>query len=289
VPELTDPAADAVTLLVTLLAEYDSQLREESEVPSADDWTRDGPLVRAMYDGGYGFVSYRDLRGYDGPDDGARLDALIEATIEYYVARPELIEFEWKTRGHDLPADLPGRLLAHGFVAGDPESVMIGEAILLAADVPLPAGVTVRRIHEREDVVRAERMTNEVFGPDSRDQTDTLVRILENRADEVELWVAEADGEVVCAGRLEIVPGTSFAGIWGGSTAVPWRGQGIYRALTAARARSALAHGVTYLQSDSTEYSRPILERAGLVKVTTTTPYVWKAPSDRADVPSPGM
>ncbi|HVK35474.1 MAG TPA: GNAT family N-acetyltransferase, partial [Microlunatus sp.] len=55
-----------------------------------------------------------------------------------------------------------------------------------------------------------------------------------------------------------------------------WRRRGIYRALTAARAHSALALGKTLLHSDSTEFSRPILERSGLIKVTTTTPYEWR-------------
>jgi hypothetical protein len=36
-----------------------------------------------------------------------------------------------------------------------------------------------------------------------------------------------------------------------------------------------LAAGKTLLQSDSTEFSRPILERAGLVRVSSTTPYRW--------------
>jgi hypothetical protein len=92
----------------------------------------------------------------------------------------------------------------------------------------------------------------------------------------MELWVAEAEGRVVSAGRLEPVRGTSFAGIWGGATLAEWRGRGIYRALTAARARSALRMGKTLVNSDSTEYSRPILERSGLVKVSTTTPYHWR-------------
>ena len=81
---------------------------------------------------------------------------------------------------------------------------------------------------------------------------------------------------IVSAGRLEPVAGTDFAGIWGGSTLPQWRGQGIYRALTAARARSALKLGKTLIHSDSTEYSRPILERYGLVRVSTTTPYRWR-------------
>lgn len=48
---------------------------------------------------------------------------------------------------------------------------------------------------------------------------------------------------------------------------------GIYRALTAARARAALELGKSLINSDSTEFSRPILERSGLRKVSTTTPY----------------
>jgi hypothetical protein len=92
----------------------------------------------------------------------------------------------------------------------------------------------------------------------------------------MELWVAEAKGEIVSSGRLEPVSDADFAGIWGGATLEEWRGRGIYRALTAARARSALTMGKTLIHSDSTEYSRPILERSGLLKVSTTTPYYWR-------------
>ena len=96
------------------------------------------------------------------------------------------------------------------------------------------------------------------------------------RGDAMELWVAEANGTIVSAGRIEPVAGTDFAGIWGGATLKEWRGRGIYRALTAERARSALRLGKKYINSDSTEFSRPILERSGLVKVSTTTPYNWQ-------------
>jgi hypothetical protein len=34
--------------------------------------------------------------------------------------------------------------------------------------------------------------------------------------------------------------------------------------------------GKSLMHSDSTEFSRPILERSGLVKVSTTTPYDWR-------------
>ena len=87
---------------------------------------------------------------------------------------------------------------------------------------------------------------------------------------------AQRTTTVISAGRIDPVPRTDFAGIWGGATRPEWRGRGIYRALTAARARSALRMGKKYINSDSTEFSRPILERSGLVKVSTTTPYNWK-------------
>ena len=153
---------------------------------------------------------------------------------------------------------------------------MIGEATGLAVDVPLPDGVTLRQVSEESSVRTMSAMLDEVFGdPVSAESAEALLRRLA-LADGMELWVAEADGVIVTAGRLEPVPDSDFAGIWGGATRAEWRGKGIYRALTAARARSAIAMGKTLIHSDSTAYSRPILERSGLVAVSTTTPYHWK-------------
>jgi predicted N-acetyltransferase YhbS len=119
-------------------------------------------------------------------------------------------------------------------------------------------------------------MVSAVFGdPNSDDEADALLRRL-TFDDGLELWVAESQGQIIGAGRLEPVRGSQFAGIWGGATRADWRGRGVYRALTAARARSALRAGKTLIHSDSTEYSRPILERSGLVRVSTTTPYRWQ-------------
>jgi predicted GNAT family acetyltransferase len=153
---------------------------------------------------------------------------------------------------------------------------MIGEAAALAVDVPLPDGVVVRRVTEEPEVRAMCAMQDEVFGAPPSDRTADAILRRQAVDDSMELWVAEAERQFVTAGRLEPVADTEFAGIWGGSTRPEWRGRGIYRALTAARARSALALGKTLIHSDSTEYSRPILERYGFVKVSTTTPYAWK-------------
>jgi ribosomal protein S18 acetylase RimI-like enzyme len=257
-----------------LLAAYDAQLRDTAEVSSALTWQRHGPVIWATFAGGRGFVTYRSLQGHHGRE----LDELVAATVEHYTAQPAVSSFEWKSRGHDGVPELHDILLAHGFVAQEPESVMIGRAEDLVADLRPPDGVTLRRVREPDDVRRMVDMQDEVFGHPSPGMVDELLTRLAGDEDDVELWVAEADGQVVSAGRLDPVEGTDFAGIWGGATLEAWRGRGIYRALTAERARSALRRGKTFINSDSTEYSRPILERSGFVKVTTTTPYEWHRP-----------
>ncbi len=255
-----------------LLAAYDEQLRTDAETPSAVAVTRHGPLRLVTFAGGRGFVTYRDLGGATAEEVGA----LVRAGLEHFRADPEITRVEWKTRGHDHAPGLHDALLVAGFVAEEPESIMLGEARALAVDVPLPAGVTLRRVTEERDVRAMSAMQDEVFGDAvSVERADAVLRRLA-LDDGMELWVAEAEDRIVCAGRLEPVPGTEFAGIWGGATRAQWRGRGIYRALTSARARSALRLGKTLVHSDSTELSRPILERAGLVRASTTTPYLWR-------------
>jgi len=255
------------------LASYDEQLRTDAETPSAVAVTLLGPLRLVTFAGGRGFVTYQDL-------DGADADAIVRlvgAALAHYLADPEITRVEWKTRGHDYAPGLHQCLLAHGFVAEEPESIMIGEVQRLAVNVPLPDDVTLRQVSAKSDVRAMCAMSAQAFGDSIAESTamaDALLRRL-SLDDGMELWVAEDDGQIVSAGRLEPVPGTDFAGIWGGSTLKEWRGRGIYRALTAARARSALRQGKTLINSDSTEYSRPILERYGFLKVSTTTPYLW--------------
>ncbi|OZM84357.1 GNAT family N-acetyltransferase [Pseudonocardia sp. MH-G8] len=254
-----------------LLRAYDEQLRTDAETPGAVSVTRHDSLRLVTFAGGRGFVTYRDLGGA-GADEIARL---VPDVVRHYRADPGVRRIEWKTRGHDHAPGLHEALVANGFVPDLPESIMLGEAASLVFEAPLPEGVTLRRVSTESDVRAMAAMQDEAFGePVSERTPDALLRRLA-LDDGMELWVAEAAGRMISAGRLEPVAGTDFAGIWGGATLEQWRGRGIYRALTAARARSALARGKTLIHSDSTECSRPILERSGLVRVSTTTPYVW--------------
>lgn len=258
-PVVTGPVAPE-----DFLAAYDDSLRCASEVIDADHVDRIGPLWIGTFTGAGALVSYRDLEGADIP-------ALVTAVLDLFSERPEIREIEWKTRSHDVAPGLEETLESHGFEAQTPESVMIGMADSLAVPVPIPRGVAVRRVTSREDLERLDDLHVEVFGGPHR-----LERLLREVAGEepFECWIAEAGGTVVSTGLLRPVRGTRFAGIWGGGTHPRWRGQGIYRALTAHRSRSALRGGWDLIHSDSTEDSRPILERYGFVKVTGTTPYL---------------
>ena len=262
---------DQVIDAAALLRAYDDQLRTDAEVTSALAVSRHGPLVLATYGGGRGFVTYRSL-----PADADGVRRLVTVAAEHFAGDPAISEVEWKSRGHDRAPGLHEALVEHGFVPGEPEAIMIGEAAGLVVDVSLPDGVTLRRVTSDADVRAMSAMQSHVFGNDASDRiADELIQRLE-RSDGLELWVAEARGLVVSAGRLDPVAGTEFAGIWGGATLPEWRGRGIYRALTSVRARSALARGKQFIHSDSTEFSRPILERSGLIAVSTTTPYLWR-------------
>jgi hypothetical protein len=262
----------AMTDAAYFLRLYDEQLRTEAETPSAVSVRLLGPLRLATFDGGQGFITYRDLGGADAD----AIERLVPAALEHYRADPAIGRVEWKTRGHDHAPGLHEALVRNGFAPDDPESIMIGAASALAVEVPLPAGIKVRRVTAEKDVRAMSAMSDEAFGePASTEMADALLRRLEAGTG-LELWVAEADDRMVGAGRLELVADSDFAGLWGGAVLEPWRKRGIYRALTAARARTALAAGKTLMHSDSTEYSRPILERSGLLNVSTTTPYRWK-------------
>ena len=259
-----------------LLALYDVQLRAHlpDPLPKGVHVERDGPLLRFVGFGHGGFVGYRDLDGLDGPE----LDELIARQVRVFAERGE--PFEWKLHGHDQPEDLAQRLIAMGFVPEDLETVVIAPVPAVAGEVLLPDGVTVREVSDRADLDRIGAMEEAIWHDD---RVGWLADSLEAEhvADPgaMTIVVAEAGGEIVCAGWVRFMPGTDFATLWGGGTLMEWRGRGIYHGVVAHRANLAAERGFRYLQVDASADSRPILERLGFVTVTTTTPFVWTPPA----------
>lgn len=257
-----------------LLDAYDAQLRAHvhDRLPASVQVERDGPLVRTVGFGKYGFVGYRDLAGLDGDE----LDALIARQVQVFAERGE--RFEWKWHGHDRPADLPDRLRAAGYVPEDTETVVIGRIDAIATEPRVPDGVVIREVREPDDFARIAQLEESVWHDDHSSWIDALAE--ERAADPAGLrvFVADAGDLTVCAGWMRFPSGTEFVTLWGGATLPAWRGRGIYRALVAHRAKLAAERGRRYLEVDASDASRPILERLGFVAVTTTTPYVWTPP-----------
>jgi len=234
---------------------------------------RDGPLVRTMGAPRGGLVEYRDLGGLEG----VRLDELIARQIRVFAERGET--FEWKSHGHDAPADLPQRLLAAGFVAEPQDTVLIAPAHAVAGEVKLPAGVAIRELTEAAEFEGVEALRAPIWGAG---ETPWLAHMLAGRRaldpSAFAVFAAEAGGEMVCAAWIRLESGTPFARLFGGATLPAWRSRGIYRAIVARRANLAVERGARYLHVDASDDSRPILERLGFTAITTTTPFRWRPP-----------
>ena len=254
-----------------LLASYDDQLRDRvpDPPPQGVRVERDGPLRRFFGMPYGGFVGYRDLGGLDGPE----LDELIARQVRIFAERGE--QFEWKLHAHDKPDDLPERLRSAGFVPEEMETVVIASVVEIAAEAPIPEGVSLREVTERADFERIAAMEEEVWHDDHGWLADMLEGEREVDPEDLTVVVAEAGQAIVCAAWVRFERGTDFATLWGGATLPAWRRQGIYRATVAYRANLAAARGFRFLEVDASADSRPILERLGFVAVTTTTPFIW--------------
>ncbi|WP_371775231.1 GNAT family N-acetyltransferase [Streptomyces sp. NBC_01438] len=258
-----------------LLADFDREMRELARP--------DGPGVRVERTGGVvrltGAPHDWNAVVWSSPDlDAARADAAIAAQVAHCVEHG-YEEFEWKLYGHDRPADLGDRLLTAGFEAEEPETLLVAPVAELPTEVVLPDGVRLRTVRDEADVELMARAHEQAFGSDSARLRQQVLARLNEDPDHFVGVLAMAGDEPVSSARMELYPGTGFAGLWGGGTVEAWRGRGVYRALIAFRTRIAAERGYRYLQVDATEDSRPILQRLGFTALTTTTPYIYRPAS----------
>ncbi|WP_306319457.1 MULTISPECIES: GNAT family N-acetyltransferase [unclassified Streptomyces] len=248
---------------------FDRQLRREArpDEPGARV-ERIGDVVRHVGPPeGWSAVLWSDL-------DEHTADAAIAEQVRFFGELGR--DFEWKTYGHDRPADLPERLTAAGFLAEAPETLLVARTATLPLDTAPPPGIRLLPVTEDAHVELAARVHAKAFGDSGTRLAHQLRTQLAQAPDTIPAVVALHGDEPVSAARMELHPGTAFASLWGGGTVPQWRGHGIYRSLVAFRVRIAAERGFPYVQVDASPYSRPILERLGFAAVGTTTPYVWE-------------
>ena len=254
----------------SFLAAYDEFRHSVPAMPPGVQAERDGPVVRITGWPHGGFVEYCGPGGLAGE----ALDDVIARQVRIFGERGE--RFEWKTHGHDEPADLHDRLLAAGFVPDPPETVMGALVAEVAGEPALPAGVEIREAIADGDLAGIAEMEARVWDDRTR---HGLAGMLADRIafdpHGIAVYLAEAEGRVICGGWVCLWDEAGFATLHGGATLPDWRGRGVYRALVAVRAGLAAERGCRYLEVDASEASRPILERLGFAGVTTTTPFIW--------------
>jgi ribosomal protein S18 acetylase RimI-like enzyme len=248
----------------TVLRAFDEQVRRRPDPGPGGAVERDGRIVRVIARGWRGVV-WSDL-------DRASADAVVAGEVERFAA--EGGAWEWKHYSHDRPDDLPHRLAAAGFVAGQTEALMVAEVAALDLDVAPPPGIELRTAGDDDGVDAVVRVHELVFGTPHDDLGATLRGALVRSPPSVLGVVAYAGADPVAAGRVELGAGTEFAGLWGGGTLPAFRRRGIFRALVAHRAGLAAARGRRYVQVDALPTSAPILRRIGFVELARTTPYV---------------
>ncbi|MFE7763181.1 GNAT family N-acetyltransferase [Streptomyces sp. NPDC057438] len=251
-----------------VLALFDRDMREGAhpDGPGARIERVGGVVRQVGFENGWSGVVWSDL-------DEAGADAAIAEQIRYFSGLGR--DFEWKLYGHDLPVDLGQRLRDAGFTAAPEETLMVAEVADLTLDVEPPEGVRLLPVTDRAGVDLVAQVHERAFGTDSTRMRHQLLAQLTGDPESVVAVVALVGDEPVSAARMELLPGTRFAGLWGGGTVEGWRGRGVYRALVAHRARVAADRGYRYVQVDALATSRPILARLGFEPLTTTTPYEY--------------
>lgn len=209
--------------------------------------------------------------------EAAAADDVIHSTTEFFKQHGG--EFEWKVYGHDQPPDIKERLLAHGFVSEELESVLALDLQAVSREFWDPSPVDVQRLTEARQLADVAQIESAVFAEESFDIESVLGVELKETPEAISIFVAYASGRPASSAWIRYYPGRQFAELYGGATVASQRGKGLYTALVQARAREARERGVRFLVVDTSPMSRPILEKRGFVFLTHAQGFVRGFPA----------
>ncbi|MGP8072886.1 MAG: GNAT family N-acetyltransferase [Thermoplasmata archaeon] len=196
-----------------VLAFYDAEMRRDPAPDPGSKVGRVGSIVRVV--GRDNYVLFSDLT-----DTNAR-DAVAEQAKFFRQAGADV---EWKVFGHDRPANLEEILTTAGFIPKEPETLVVFDLREGLPGGSAPVGIEVRQVTDDAGARDAVTAQNAAFGPDDQNTFALYARVL--RDPNQGLFVAYADGVTVASARIEMTPGRSFAGLWGGGTHPAYRHRG---------------------------------------------------------------
>lgn len=255
--------------LTEILTLFDRYERKEAEYPGMRKDVL--PLLTRFVRPapGMSFVLYSQL-------DETNADAAIREQVEYFSAHQQPLQ--WKVYSHDRPADLPERLVAHGFEFEPPEAVMILDLAEAPPTLLQPIQKDIRRVENPEQLRDVIRVEEAVWGGNF----DWILPRLGSHLEVpgyLSVFIAYEADEPVCCGWVYYNLKGPFASLWGGSTLPEYRGQGFYTAVLAARVQDAIQRGYRYLTIDAGSMSQPIVARHGFQVLTYAHDRELKMPS----------
>ena len=214
-----------------LLEIFDIEQRRDVEFPGTRREVTPEVVRHVATDGSNsGAVLYSQL-------DAGNADRVIAEQRAYFAGLG--MEVEWKLYGHDRPADLGDRLLAHGFVPEELESVMVLDMLEAPDAYWQPISPAIRRITDAEGIEGVVALKVAIWGEPRAWLRDMLTAEVNAPGDVMRLYGAYVDDQIVSAAWVRFHPPGQFASLWGGSTLPDYRGRGLYSALLAVRAQEA--------------------------------------------------
>jgi len=245
-----------------VLAAFDAEMRERPDLHGTDRTEEVAGVVRVV--GDHSWIAYSRL-------DPSTAPGAIRDQTDYFRRLGKRVE--WKVFGHDRPPNLGELLRTEGYVPDPPETLVVLDLAGSGLVGQEPQGVEVRQVRDLAGLSTAVAVSEQAFGPGEGWIPEDLTGRLSDPT--FGLFLAYVDDKPVSAGRLEMPRGRAFASLWGGGTLPAYRGRGAYSALVRARAGVARTCRYRYLTVDARPTSRPILERAGFVPLTSMTGWVF--------------
>jgi hypothetical protein len=205
----------------------------------------------------------------------------LDDVVQHEITRAETRKYtlEWKSYGHDRPANLKDRLLAAGFESGPVESLMVlslSEHALAAFDAPACDIRRIRTVQQLDDVAE---ILHQLGQTSIDEELQRYAYALDNTPDQMCLYAAYADDRPAACGRIEFKETCEFAYLFGGKTKSTHRNRGLYTALVAERLKEAIKRDRKYILVDALPTSEPILRKRGFQFLTHTQPMMY-APRD---------
>lgn len=237
-----------------LLDIYTKEQRIEVDHPGWERIVTEHTIRNVSSFGEKGFVIYSNLN-----EDNVH--SVIDQEIEYFKSISQ--GFEWKYYDYDQPANLKEILIEKGFTVEDPEALLVLDIGSQPKLLTMDLSPEIVRVTDDKGIDGIVQLEDTIWNEPHAELGERLKRDLKDDPDNLFIYAAMIDGEVVSGAWMYLHEGTSFGSLWGGSTLPEYRGRGIYTSLIAIRAQDALKKGYKLLTVDASPMSAPILQKRG--------------------------